>query len=73
MSDDINPRYALYLKINPAPKSWQYINWMSEMASKYRQKLGVGRYYSISRDAGFDLFLRDDVRNKNMRNISTNT
>jgi hypothetical protein len=59
---ELNPRYELYLKINPSPKSWQYINWIAKMSSKYRNTIGVDKHYGVSRDLGFDSFLEDEVQ-----------
>ena len=63
--NELNPRYKLYLKINPNPKNWEYVNWIGELASRYRKKIGVDRYHSISHDPNFDLYLNNEVNKTN--------
>ena len=71
MNDKLNPRYELYLTINPKPKNWEYVLWIAQMASSYRKKIGVDRYSSVAFDPMFDLYLNDEVKKINNLTAAT--
>jgi hypothetical protein len=62
----MNPRYAAYLKTTNEPKNWEYMHFISKMAIKYAESVGLikdmtGAYHIKNHDE-FTAFIEDEVK-----------
>lgn len=60
----MNKRYELYLKTTKKPKNWEYVNFISDMVSKYGKSRGlkwrIGGYSIVDHD-DFTKFIEEEV------------